>query len=58
MCLTSVLQYCCTVHVLSGDAEQLSLNGLSPGQYAMCVKAYTLAGGAESPWVTVTVGKL
>ncbi|XP_060762210.1 interleukin-31 receptor subunit alpha isoform X2 [Neoarius graeffei] len=42
-------------HVLSGDAEQLSLNGLSPGQYAMCVKAYTLAGGAESPWVTVTV---
>ncbi|XP_034170468.2 interleukin-31 receptor subunit alpha isoform X2 [Pangasianodon hypophthalmus] len=41
--------------VLSGNAEQFSLKGLSPGQYALCVKAHTLAGGAESLWVTVTV---
>ncbi|XP_017350452.2 interleukin-31 receptor subunit alpha [Ictalurus punctatus] len=44
--------------VLSGDAEQFSLNGLSPGQYAVCVKVHTLAGGAESPWVTVTIGSV
>ncbi|KAF5889812.1 interleukin-31 receptor subunit alpha-like, partial [Clarias magur] len=44
--------------VLSGDSEQFSLNALSPGEYAVCVKAHTLAGGAESPWVTVTIGNV
>ncbi|XP_046733162.1 interleukin-31 receptor subunit alpha isoform X2 [Silurus meridionalis] len=42
--------------VLSGDVEQFSMKGLSPGQYSMCVKAHTLAGSAESLWVNVTVG--
>ncbi|XP_047662616.1 interleukin-31 receptor subunit alpha isoform X3 [Tachysurus fulvidraco] len=44
--------------VLNGNTMQFSLNGLSPGQYAVCVKAYTLTGGAESSWVTVTVGRV
>lgn len=58
MCVTLVLHHCCAAQELNSDTTQFPLNGLSPGQYAMCVKAHTLAGGAESSWVTVTVGKL
>ncbi|XP_035384360.1 interleukin-31 receptor subunit alpha isoform X2 [Electrophorus electricus] len=42
--------------VLEGDVEQFSLTGLSAGEYAICVKAHTVAGSAEGPWVTVAVG--
>ncbi|XP_072525345.1 interleukin-6 receptor subunit beta [Salminus brasiliensis] len=42
--------------VLGGDMEEFTLSGLSAGEYAICVKAHTLAGGAEGPWVTVAVG--
>ncbi|XP_022534671.2 interleukin-31 receptor subunit alpha isoform X1 [Astyanax mexicanus] len=42
--------------VLGGDVEEFSLSGLSAGEYTICVKAHTLAGGAEGPWVTVAVG--
>lgn len=57
MCVTSVFLYCCADRVLSGNTEEFSLRALSPGVYAMCVKAHTMAGGAESSWVTVTIGK-
>ncbi|XP_076837372.1 interleukin-6 receptor subunit beta isoform X2 [Brachyhypopomus gauderio] len=41
---------------LGGDVEQFLLTGLTPGEYAICVKAHTVAGSAEGQWVTVAVG--
>ncbi|XP_036411970.1 interleukin-6 receptor subunit beta isoform X2 [Colossoma macropomum] len=42
--------------VLGGHVKEYSLSGLSAGEYAICVKAHTEAGGAAGPWVTVAVG--
>ncbi|KAL6467983.1 hypothetical protein MHYP_G00236600 [Metynnis hypsauchen] len=42
--------------VLGGHVKEYSLSGLSAGEYAICMKAHTAAGGAIGPWVIVAVG--